>query len=62
MIATTFEATGAEAAISGPAGGAAVFSKCCFKNKAAPNTRNASNNSAKMNFGLMTISRQWHHK
>jgi hypothetical protein len=54
--------TGAEVTESLTEGGAAAFPQCCLKMKAAPNTSNASSSIAKTNFGLMTISRQWHHK
>ena len=47
-LATTFEAGGA-------AGDGATFPKCCFKKKTAPNTTNASSNSAKTNFGLIIL-------
>jgi hypothetical protein len=47
--------TGAEVTDSLTEGGGAAFSQCCLKRKAAPNTSNASSNSAKMNFGLISV-------
>ena len=48
---------GAGVTDSATGGGEAVFPRCCFKRRAAPNTNAASDNSAKTNFGLMTVSR-----
>jgi hypothetical protein len=48
-------ATGAGVTDSVTGGGVAALPKCCFKKKAAPKASNASNSSAKTNFGLMIL-------